>query len=104
MSHGSNHGASADQAQFKISFGSAFWLVLSVVLLFVASLNFIQVMGHGHEEGHEGQHTEMKAGHEGGHEAAAEEHATEAPKHEAAKEGEAKTEAPKAEAEHHEAH
>ncbi len=70
-----------------ISFKNSFWLVIIIVGLFIAALNFIQDVssdeGHGHSEGHG---TEMKAheGHSGGgHEAEhaappAEEHHTEA--------------------------
>ena len=76
MSH-DTHNAHSKENKAVISFGNAFWLVVIIVGLFIAALNFIQVEsassgeGHGHEATHE-----AAAAHEG-HEAAAE-HATEA--------------------------
>lgn len=83
MSH-DTHNAHSKENKAVISFGNAFWLVVIIVGLFIAALNFIQVEsassgeGHGHEATHEAAHGghEAAAAHEG-HEAAAE-HATEA--------------------------
>ncbi len=78
MSH-DTHNAHSKENKAVISFGNAFWLVIIIVGLFIAALNFIQVEsassgeGHGHEATHGGHEA---AAHEG-HEAAAE-HATEA--------------------------
>jgi hypothetical protein len=63
----------------KTPLGSAFWFVLVLVLLFIAAVNFVNVMSHDEGEGHgAAQHEAVEGGH--GHEAAAahEEHATEA--------------------------
>lgn len=83
MAHETHNGVSADRAKSTVSFKSSFWLVVILVGLFIAALNFIKVMGGSHE-GKEGEKTETfenKA--EGAKEsegtpAAAESHATEA--------------------------
>lgn len=55
MSHDTHHGHTAEN-KAKISFGNGFWLVIILVGLFIAALNFIQVESAG--EGHEGGHAE----------------------------------------------
>lgn len=82
MSH-ETHGTGENKT--IISFKNSFWLVVIIVGLFIAALNFIQAQDEGHGEGHG---TEMKAheehegsggGHEAEHNAApAEEHHEEA--------------------------
>ena len=94
MSHDTHSGHSKENKTI-ISFKNSFWLIIILVGLFIAALNFVQAESGAEEgEGHEGAKTE--ATHEttkGGHEAAKEgekkeEHAeaskTEAPKTEAA--------------------
>ncbi len=82
MSH-DTHNAHSKENKAVISFGNAFWLVVIIVGLFIAALNFIQVEsassgeGHGHEATHEAAHGGHEAAAHEGHEAAAE-HATEA--------------------------
>ena len=71
MSHDTHNGHSTENKTI-ISFKSSFWLIIILVGVFVAALNFIQAESGG-EEGHEG-HGEAThemhhaAGHEG-HEA-----------------------------------
>ena len=80
MSHDTGHGHSKENVTI-ISFKNSFWLVVIIVGLFVAALNFIQAESKGEEgEGHGGHHTEAAAGHgHEGHEATKhEEHGTEA--------------------------
>jgi hypothetical protein len=54
MSHdhstAAHHDAPNSEPQSKTGLSSAFWLILVVAGLFVASLNFMQAMG-GHEDG-----------------------------------------------------
>jgi uncharacterized iron-regulated membrane protein len=82
MSH-DTHNAHSKENKAVISFGNAFWLVIIIVGLFIAALNFIQVEsassgeGHGHEATHEATHGGHEAAAHEGHEAAAE-HANEA--------------------------
>ena len=49
------------------SFTSAFWLIIILAGLFIAAVNFVNVMGHdegGHDGGHEAtEHTDPSAGH-----------------------------------------
>jgi hypothetical protein len=77
--HDDSH--SSGELKSKTAFRSSFWFVLILVGLFIAALNFIEVMGHG-EEGHEG-HEKMEATssetlkEESGLGRPAEEHATE---------------------------
>ncbi|MCD6012566.1 MAG: hypothetical protein K0Q79_2428 [Flavipsychrobacter sp.] len=77
MSH-ETHGTGENKT--IISFKNSFWLVVIIVGLFVAALNFIQAQDEGHGEAHG---TEMKAHEEhgagGGHEA--EHHAAPAAEH-----------------------
>jgi hypothetical protein len=79
MSHEAHHeehhheGPQIDIAKSKPAFSASFWFVLILVLLFIAALNFVNVMSQpeeGHGGGH-GSHTEAPA-HGGGqnHEAA----------------------------------
>ncbi len=84
MSHDAQHGH-ATENKAVISFGNSFWLVIILVGLFIAAINFVQVesAGEGHEGGHgEATHEMHHGGHEaaGGHEATheAEAHGTEA--------------------------
>jgi len=61
MSHDTNHGHS-DKKETIISFKNSFWLVIIIVGLFIASLNFIKAESGGEEgEGHAKEHHEMKA-------------------------------------------
>lgn len=95
MSHDTHHGHSTEN-KAKISFGNGFWLVIILVGLFVAALNFIQVesAGEGHgghgeaiHEAHGGAHHEAApaAGHNShGEEAVKDEHAAGTPAHEEA--------------------
>jgi len=81
MSHDTGHGHSKENVTI-ISFKNSFWLVVIIVGLFVAALNFVQAESHGEEgEGH-GHHTEAAAGHGHGdassHEAAGHQEAKEA--------------------------
>src|ERR1044071_6189905 len=67
--HGTHHhheGEHHAEPKSKTSFSASFWFVLILVGLFIASVNFVSVMGH----------------EEGGHEAATEQHG--GSKHEAA--------------------
>jgi hypothetical protein len=66
MSHDAQHGHSTEN-KAVISFGNSFWLVIILVGLFIASVNFIQVESAG--EGHEGGHGETthETHHTGGH-------------------------------------
>ena len=56
MSHDTGHGHSTENKSI-ISFKNSFWLVVIIVGLFVAALNFIQAESHG-EEGKKGEATE----------------------------------------------
>jgi hypothetical protein len=51
--HGDSH--STGEIKSKTAFVSSFWFVLILVGLFIAALNFIEVMGHseGHSQGHQ---------------------------------------------------
>jgi outer membrane biosynthesis protein TonB len=67
MSHDTHHGHSTENKTI-ISFKNAFWLVVILVGLFVAALNFVQVESkpeaeehHGHEMMHEDAHHAAKA-------------------------------------------
>lgn len=51
MSHDTHHAHSTENKAI-ISFKNSFWLVIILVGLFVAALNFIQVESKGSEEGH----------------------------------------------------
>ena len=53
--HGTHHhheGEHTGEIKSKTAFTSSFWFVLILVGLFIAALNFINVMGHSNE-GHE---------------------------------------------------
>jgi hypothetical protein len=91
MSHDTHHGHPKENVTI-IPFKNGFWLVVILVGLFVASLNFIQAESGGEGEGHGEATHEVHGGakHEEG-------------KHEEAKHEEGKTEA-KAEEANHEAH
>lgn len=60
MSHDTNHGHSTENKTI-ISFKNSFWLVVIIVGLFIAALNFVQAES-GNEEGEKKEATEMKAG------------------------------------------
>ncbi len=49
--HHHDSDTSGGELKSKTAFRSSFWFVLILVGLFIAALNFIEVMGHG-EEGH----------------------------------------------------
>jgi hypothetical protein len=103
MSHDTQHGHATENKAI-ISFGNSFWLVVILVGLFIAAINFVQVesAAEGHEGGH---HTEAAhGGHAPAahHEAAAPAAHEEAmPAHEAASEEATEAEG---ETEHHEGH
>jgi len=80
--HHDDHAHATTDAKPTSSFRAAYWFVIVLVFLFIASVNFVRVMGHDEEAGHGGEHhTEAAAGHEAtGHEATHEEATT----HEAA--------------------
>ena len=44
MSHETNNGSTTEIAKSTVSFKSSFWLAVIIVGLFIASLNFVQVM------------------------------------------------------------
>jgi G:T/U-mismatch repair DNA glycosylase len=96
MSH-DTHQAHGKENKTIISFKNSFWLVIILVGLFIAALNFIQAESAPEEEGHgEATHEMHKAA---GHEAAMPVHKAEAePAHHAE---EAHTEAAKAEGGEH---
>ncbi len=87
MAHETHNDTSTERSKSQVSFTSSFWLIVILVGLFIAALNFISVMGHGEEgkEGKEGKTEEMHGA-----------------KHEEAEHKEAKEEA-KPEAEHKDA-
>ncbi len=62
MSHNTDHGHSKEKVSI-ISFKNSFWLVIIIVGLFIAALNFVKAESGGEEEGKgEGKEkTEMKA-------------------------------------------
>lgn len=91
MSHDTNHGHTTENKTI-ISFKNSFWLIIIIVGLFIAALNFIQAESGG--EGHEAKAEAAEMHHEGGaatHEEGKTEHKAEEPKHE---------EAPKADSAH----
>ena len=55
MSHDTNHGNSTENKTI-ISFKNSFWLVIIIVGLFIAAVNFVKVESAGGEEG-EGKET-----------------------------------------------
>ena len=73
MSHDAQHGHGTENKAI-ISFGNSFWLVIILVGLFIASVNFVQIesSGTGHEGGHgDATHETHHGSHgaAGGHEA-----------------------------------
>lgn len=75
MSHETNNDANSERTKSKVSFTASFWLIIILVGLFVAALNFIPAMsskeGHGESaEKHEGTEQEhgVKPTAEPGHE------------------------------------
>ena len=80
MGHDTNHGNSKENKTI-ISFKNSFWLVIIIVGLFIAALNFIKAESDGGEEGEGKENTEMKAPAAGEN---SEKKAEEAPKMEAA--------------------
>jgi hypothetical protein len=60
MSDSTNHGNSKENKTI-ISFKNSFWLVIIVVGLFVAALNFIQAESGGEAKGEAKENKEMKA-------------------------------------------
>ena len=75
MSHDTNHGQPQENKTI-ISFKNSFWLVIIIVGLFVAALNFIQAESGEEGEGEHHAKTEQGATHEG-HEATHEQKAEE---------------------------
>ena len=95
MAHETHNGEKAEKAKSLISFKSSFWLVVILVGLFIAALNFIKVMGTSEEgKGKKGESTEEM---HGGKPAEGTEAKKDMPAADAPKEGEKKAEAPKAE-------
>ncbi len=75
MSHDTNHGHTQENTTI-ISFKNSFWLVVVLVGLFIAAINFIQVESAGGEEGHGGHEAATHEAHGGAeHGAAAHGHA-----------------------------
>ena len=75
--HDTTHHAHNEEPRSKSSFIASFWFVVILVGLFIAALNFINVMGHD-DEGHGGHATHENAtggaAHEGEGHATHEEH------------------------------
>ncbi len=84
MSNDTNQGQPAENKTI-ISFKNSFWLVVIIVGLFIAALNFVKAESGGEEEGKGKEATEMKETPAG---EKSEKKAEEAPKPEAAKEAE----------------
>ena len=76
-----HHEAHEKEPRSKTAFTASFWFVIILVGLFIAALNFINVMGHDDEEGHGEAKHEMTAPAHGGHEATATEHEAGATEH-----------------------
>jgi len=92
MSHDTHH-AHGKENKTIISFRNSFWLVVILVGLFIAALNFIQAESAPEAEEHGGGHeAKQEMTHKEGHEAKAAEHAPEAA---ASQEAAPKEEAPK---------
>lgn len=77
MSHDTHHSHNKENKTI-ISFKNSFWLVIILVFLFIAALNFIQVESAGEGEGHGGHEATTHEGHKAaghgakeGHDAAA---------------------------------
>jgi hypothetical protein len=68
--HDAAHHQHNEANKSKTSFTASFWLVIILVGLFIAALNFIEVMSHDDGGGHGGHATEAThAPAAGGHEA-----------------------------------
>ena len=95
MAHETHNDSNSEKSKSIVSFKSSFWLVVILVGLFIAALNFIKVMGN-HEEGkgEKAETTEMHGAAKEGSEA--KEKAAEAAKETPAAEAN-KAEAPKTE-------
>ena len=59
MSNETNSGLPHERAKSIVSFKSSFWLAVIIVGLFVAALNFVQVMSKGEEGGEKKEATEQ---------------------------------------------
>ena len=93
MAHETHHEEHhpADNQKSKTSLSASFWFVLILVFLFIAAVNFVNVMSHDSSEGHgEGHKTE--ATHDSHNAGSHNEHATEANRGEAAPTGHSTTE------------
>lgn len=74
MSH-DTHSAHSKENKTIISFKNSFWLVIILVGLFIAALNFIQIESAHEGEGHGGGHgAKHEAPAHGGHDAEATKH------------------------------
>ena len=82
--HGTHHHDAdhSSEIKSKTAFKSSFWFVIILVGLFIAALNFINVMGHeeghGAKAAHSSHDVETVSGHEEGHDSAAAAHHLEA--------------------------
>ena len=77
-----HHEAHEKVPRSKTAFTASFWLVIILAGLFIAALNFINVMGHDEEEGHGGEaKQEMTAPAHGESNAIAPEHQAGATEH-----------------------
>lgn len=81
MSHDTHHSHSTENKAI-ISFKNSFWLVIILVGLFVAALNFVQVESAGSEDGHGAHGAAAGHGAAGGHGADAKSEKHEAAGHE----------------------
>lgn len=74
MSHESHHHQPVDKP--STSFPSAIWLVLVIVGLFLAAVNFVSAMSSDHESGsgHEAKHEMHQNGSEATHESGSAQH------------------------------
>ncbi len=80
MSHETHNNANSEIAKSKVAFVSSFWLIVILVGLFIAALNFIPAMAEKEGKGEKKEATEEVHGEK----PAAEGEAKEAPKAEAA--------------------
>ena len=64
MAHETENGISKERKNSIVSFQSSFWLIVILVGLFIASLNFVKIMGSEHEKGEAGKE-QTEATHEG---------------------------------------
>lgn len=72
--HDAHHHAPVDTKP-TTSFTASFWFVIILAGLFIAAVNFVGVMSHDSEGGHEANHN-TEASHEAGHEGTREATAT----------------------------